>query len=220
MTFTEMVQEVADRTGMNSQTGLALIGRAVNERYRQMASSVGFSMVQRTTATATSTAGQQTITFGPTPTPVQKILAVYDATVSPVRMLDEFSVDTIRSGFLVTAAATQYANNYQTTAKSVTILVNSKATTPYTLTADVLSNLTNLTGVQTPNFAEDFHDALVKGAMATVFDSKEKTALAGKYEKMFEDRCGELRYYYAKSAYLQIAQGIRKNSRVPLATVS
>ena len=213
MTFTEIVTLVASRAGVKNQQGLADIEAFVNLRYKAVASSIGLPGIQRTTATATTTAGSQELMFGPTPVSVEKILAVYDATTTPPNPLGERTVDTIRTGILVSSKATLYANNYKTTDKSVTVLLNCASSTPYTLTADVLANLMNLSGLQTPAFAESFHDILMWGALADVYDDKDKAAQASKYEKKFDARVSELRYHVAKSGYLQIAQGLRQSTR-------
>lgn len=211
-TFTEIVTRVAARTNLRTPAEVALVGEFVNQRYRQVASSVGMAPVARTTATAVTTSGNRYLTFGPTPTPVVKILAVYDATTTPPTSLDERTVDSVRMGIVVSDKATRYAI-YSTTAKSVTVLLNSASTTTYTLTADVLTTVTALNGLLTPNFSEDYHDILEYGALADVYDDKEKPTQAAKFETKYEDRLKELRYYLAKSAYLQIAQGIRQNNR-------
>ncbi len=98
-------------------------------------------------------------------------------------------------------------------ASTVTIYLDCIPATIYALTADALVNLSTLSGSMIPAFAEDYHDLLVLGAMATEYDKMEKTPLADKKEKQYEDRLSQLRMYIAKSAYKDIVQGGGQTNR-------
>ncbi len=58
-----------------------------------------------------------------------------------------------------------------------------------------------------PLFPSSFHDLLIFGAMATELDKMEKYEFAKKQEAMYQIRLADLRYYIAKSRYLDIHQG-------------
>lgn len=207
MTFTEIVNEVGEKTGAATPKAWNRIGRYVNIRYRNLASSIGFSTVQRTTATAKSTIGSAYLTFGNATQGVEKLMSVFDEAYSPVRVLVERTFDDLRNSSSLTGPAMEYAIA-TSAAHTVTVLLNVTATSAYEYAADVLSNLLALRGLQEPAFPEDYHDILLYGALADEYGKQEKGDLEDKAEDKFEKRASELRLYFAKSAYLEIAQGI------------
>lgn len=211
MTFADIQTEIADRLNLTTVAALARIGRSINERYRWMASELGFSTTQRGTATATTTIGNRSLTFGPTPVKVEKILAVYNPLLtSPAGVLGEVTFDEMRNQTAGSDPARQYAIQLMG-ADSVTIYLGSTPASAYVLNADVNVNLATLNGVQVPAFAEDYHNLLVYGGMATELDKMEKYDLSQKKEAQFNGRLAELRFYIAKSAYLDIHQGKKRN---------
>lgn len=209
MTFTTIQSRVADRLNLTSAQALARIGNSINEKYREVASSIGMATVERSTATAT-TVGNGTrllaFTTAATGTGVQKILSVYDAAFTPPIILDELSFDQIRNDAVETDPPLEYAIA-TTTSASVTVMLSSACTTVFTLTADVLANMTDLSGSATPNFPEDFHDMLIYGVMAIELEKMEKYDMVAKQDEHFQSRLADLRYYIAKSAYLDIVPG-------------
>lgn len=211
MTFTDIVNEVADRMNLTSPQALTRIGRSVNERYRWLASSIGFDTIERRTATANTVIGSRYVTFGPSPVNVQKLLAVWNPNLTPIYVLDQVSFDTLRNSVEMTGhQPRQYAVSLMGSS-SVQIFLDGVADTVFPLNADVMTNLTTLSLNDVPAFAEDYHDALVYGAMATEYDKMEKPELAKTKEDQFEVRVSELRMFIAKSAYLTIYPARRKN---------
>jgi len=207
------VAEVADRCDLTSATALTRIGREVNERYRWLASSVGFSTIQLVPGvTASTTIGSRSLVFGATGTPVEKLLTVYNAAYTPPQVLGQISWDQMRNQSLSTDPPQQYA--IQTMGDhTVTIYLGSTPATVYALTADVLANLTSLSGTNAPAFAEDYHNILVYGVLGSEYMRMEKPELARVYDNesdrtpgLFQTRAAQLRYYIAKSAYLDIYQ--------------
>src|SRR5438067_386533 len=166
MTFAEIQTEIGERLNLTSATAVARIGRSINERYRWLASSIGFSTIQRTTASATTSIGNRSLAFGPTPTGVEKILSVYNTAYTPAMVLGEQTFDELRNSPIGTDPPQQYAIQLEGSS-SVTIFLDCTPATAYALTADVLSNLATLSGTNVPAFTEDFHDILVYGGMAT-----------------------------------------------------
>ncbi len=197
---------MSERLNLTSGPSLARIGRSVNEKYRALASSIGLQTTARGVATATTVIGNRALTFGPTPTAVMKTYAVYDATVSPVRMLSEISFDEMRNAVLGTSQARRYAVQNMA-ATTVTIRLDATPTTAYVLTADVEVNLATLSGVQVPAFAESFHDLLVYGGMSIELEKMEKYEMAKAQSARCEARISDLRMFIAKSAYREIYQG-------------
>ena len=203
MTFTEIVNKVADRMNLTAATALTRIGDSVNERYRTIASSIGLDTIERQTITASTIIGNRSLVFT-----CEKILSIYNTAFTPVLVLDEISMDLMRNQVLGTDPAQQYAIQLMG-ASTVTVYLGSTPATIYPLSADALVNLSTLSGSQVPAFAQDFHDALVLGAMATELYKMEKYALADKKEEQFMARLSDLRFFIAKSAYRQMYQGSR-----------
>lgn len=208
MTFTEIVAAVADRLNLTSADALTRIGKEVNERYKWMASDVGFSTIARTTVSATTVIGTRSLAFGSaTNTGVEKILSIYTADGQP---LGKRSFDELRN--MVDSTTTDPALYYAdmlSAPRVQTVFLSSTPGSVYTLTADVLTNMTTLAGTTEPAFPDNFHNILIYGAMATELDKMEKYDLSEKKEKQFEGRLSELKLYMAVSGYLDIYQGKR-----------
>ena len=206
MTFADIQAQVADRLNLTSPDALQRIGLSINERYRQMASSIGLETTVRGSVTATTSIGQQTLTFGPTPVGVQKLYTVYNPAFTPVTVLDQVSFEELRQ--TVPGTDPPYSFAVQNVgANYVTILLDCVPASAYALNADADLNLTALTGTAVPVFPENFHNALIYGAMATELDKMEKYDMAQVQEKRYEIILSNLRYYFAASAYLDIYQG-------------
>jgi len=137
---------------------------------------------------------------------VQKILALYNTAYTPPLVLSEVSYDQIENEPAVSDPPVEYALK-TTTANSVTLKINSLSTSSFTLTADVLVNLQDLSGTALPAFQEDYHDILIYGGMQIELEKMEKYALAKKQSDQYDKRVAQLRYYIQKSAYLDIVQG-------------
>jgi len=220
MTFTEIVGKVADRLNLTSTTALTRIGDSVNERYRALASSCGLNTIQRTTATRVVTIGTRSVVFGPTPIGVEKILSVFNTTLSTTnpQVLGERSFDELRNQPAMTGDQPQEYAIQLMGSSSVTVFLDTIPATAYTLSADVLSNLTTLSGTNVPAFAEDYHDILIVGAMATELDKMEKYDLSKRKEDQYQIRLSDLRMYVASSAYKRIYQnkGMGRGRHAPL----
>jgi hypothetical protein len=210
VTFTDIQNEVADRLNLTSAQALARIGRSINERYKWMASSCGLQTMARTTATASTVINNPQLIFNQSALGggVEKIFSVYDNTITPPRFLGELTFDDVRQ----VASSGGLAQNYAIAlmgASSVTIQLDVTPTTSYVLTADVESNMSTLSGLMVPVFAEDFHNILTYFAMSVELDKMEKYDLAAKQFDLSESRLGEYRLFIAKSAWLDIVQGVR-----------
>jgi hypothetical protein len=202
-----MRDDVAERLNLTSPAALARIGREINDRYRMVASSIGMQTTARSTATATTTIGNRALTFGPTPVAIEKVYVVYDPSASPPRVLepvtfDEMAVHRVLGTDPPHAWAVQSAGP-----SSVTIRLDVIPAAAYPLTADVLANVSALSGSMVPNFAESFHDLLMYGAMATELEKMEKYEMAKKQEAFFRERISDLRFFLAKNAFQTFYQG-------------
>ncbi len=222
MTFTDLVNETADRLNLTSAQAYSRIGRSINERYKWMASSCGLQTMVRTTSVANTTINSAAMTFTTSATGggVEKVFGVYDPTVTPPRFLGELTFEDIEQ----ISSSGGLAQNYAITrmdASSVTITLDTIATGVYSLTADCESNMATLSGLQVPAFAEDFHNILLYFAMSVELEKMEKYDLAKKQFDLSESRLGEYRLFIAKSAWLDIVQGTRAPgvlTNVPLAS--
>ena len=201
MTFTDIQSEIADRLNLTSVQALARIGRSINERYRWVVSSAGLITTSRGSATATTTIGNRSLAFSG-----EKILSVYNTAFTPPMVLTERTFDELRNSILGTDPPINYAIQLMG-GSTVTIFLGSIPATAYLLTADTETNQAVLQGGMVPAFAEDFHDVLIYGGMVTELEKMEKYDLAAKQESLFEKRLSDLRFFIAKSAYLDIYQG-------------
>ena len=201
MTFTEIQTEIADRLNLTSTAALTRIGRSINERYKELASSIGIKTIERTTATANTVVGNRSLAFT-----CEKIMSVYNTAFTPPMVLDEFTFDELRNQVQGTDPPQAYAIQLMG-ASTVTVFLSSTPATIFALTADVLVNLATLSAAAVPAFTEDYHNILVYGGMATELQKMEKYDKADIQEKKYEKRLAEYRLYIAVSAYLDIYQG-------------
>ena len=202
MTFTDVVNEVLDRLNLTSANATTRVGRSINEAYKTIASTIGVQTIERVNGiTANTVIGSRNITFT-----CEKILTVYNTNFTPYLVLDERTEDEMRNETLVTDPATEYAVKLMG-ASTVTLELNSAASSIYTLTADAMVNLGTLSGVQVPAFSEDFHNMLVYKSMQIELEKMEKYDKAEKQEQKYEKRLAEYRLYIAVSAYKILVQG-------------
>lgn len=122
-------------------------------------------------------------------------------------ILGERTMDELRMSILQVGDLPQNWAPANMNADEVTIQLDMIPSTAFILNADVEMNITSLSGVQVPGFAQDFHDILVRGAMADELMKMEKYSEAETQEGKFEKRLSELRLYIAKSNGLDIFQG-------------
>ena len=217
MTFDEIVLKVADRLNLTSADAITRIGEAVNDRYREVATNLGLETTSKSVAIGFTIADDPYMIFGDSDDGVQKIISIYDDLVTPPRLLDEVTVEDLRilgkpvSGWPPQKYAVVRADGF-----SVTVLLDViPEDSDLELTADTLENTIVLSGADVPMFAEDYHDILVHGGMATELYKMEKPSLAERREQQFEKRLSDLRFFLAKSAWKDIYQGKheRYNSR-------
>jgi hypothetical protein len=199
------VTEVQERMNLTSAVAIARIGRSINDKYKEVAASIGLQTTARGVATAATVVGNRALTFGPTPTGVQKIYSVFDA-ANPVPMLDEISFDEMRRRSPKSGKARAYA--VQTMgSSSVTILLDATPTAIFTWSADAELNLATLSGTQVPQFAEAYHNLLIYAAMAVELDKMEKPDLAKAKLEQCEMRTSQLRLFIAESNQRELYQG-------------
>lgn len=134
--------------------------------------------------------------------------------MTPTKVLNEISNDQMRNRVVQTDPPQQYSI-YRASTRTVTIWLDSSVATAFVLSADVEANLATMSGVQEPNFAEDYHDVLQFGALAWEYAKDEKADMAEYWEKQFTTRKNALIQFLVESGYLQTFQGQTENLTRP-----
>ena len=162
MTFTEIRTEIMDRLGYTSTTAQTRVGRLINKIYREVGTSIGMSFTRQTAASEVVTIGNANVTFSET----EKILQVWrlDGSSNPV-VLDEALLAELREAVIPTSDKPTLWALYSTTSNGVTIRINASPETAYTLYADVIAEVSDLSGSTEPAFPESFHDILIDGVL-------------------------------------------------------
>lgn len=99
-----------------------------------------------------------------------------------------------------------------TTSNSIAIRLDAKPETAYTLYADGVAEVADLSGSNEPAFPESFHDILIEGVLREEYLKIEKPGLADRAEAAYEKRLSGLRMFMAKTGYLEIYQGKTEES--------
>lgn len=201
MTFSEIVNSVADTVNATSTEAQSRIGRRVNERYRRAATSLGINLAALSSITAETVSGNPLVTVS-----AEKVITVRDKTAN--RVLDEVSIDQIRNLDADDSESGPPTRFAVITAGASTVVVRLHPTPADVRTLDIDANVTKatLTGIDVPAFAASFHDVLLYGALADESRKIDKRQ-ANEYERQFEQRLSDLRFYLAKSSYLHLHQG-------------
>lgn len=204
MTFKQAQDRVMGRLNLTSADARTRIKEFLNERYRELQTSVGLGRVRRTTGTL------NTVNGTPTYTPAGFIKIFQIAYPAGNKILLEKSEDYIREvdPNLNKVGDPEYFVTQKFTATGVVIRIWPTPTSVMVLNVDGLASGTELSADgDVPAFPEDFHDILVYHALADELDKMEKPDLSSKMAKRAEKRTSELRYFLAKSAYLYRQQG-------------
>lgn len=217
MTFTTIVATVQDRLNLTSSASATRIGEFVNERYRHLTASIGLITSRRETGTLVV---NPTLVLVYPDLPeitillMEKILKITLLSDGGVKVLPEKTFDDISNMNTNTALPQCWAVKL-VEAHQVTIILDAvPLTTPFTLGIEGYAQADVLSGSVEPAFPESFHDILIHGAMADELKKMEKPQLAQLAENKFETRLSDLRMFIAKSAYVDIVQGINKPSSI------
>lgn len=220
-TFAQIQSDILEELNLTSTTATARVGRNINKVHRELCSSLGLEMTSRGVVKAMTTIGNRSLVFNG----AIKVLSVFDPSVSPVRVLDETLFDEMRNSTLGTDPAQVWALQ-SVAATSVTVMLDCVPATSYELDADATITTQTLSGDMTPSINEDFHDLLMYKPMAIELRKMEKYAQAEALDGngnpdarcLYNNRLGQLRLFYAKSAYLQLHQGKSAASPITVAT--
>ena len=203
MTYKQIQDRVLDRLNLTSTEARARIKNFINERYRQAVTSCSLPRLRMGSAAPMTVSGTATLAVTGVIKPTTITLPALN------RVLYERSQDQLRtydpSGQWLGAPQYYAITNYGATSFSLLLMPKPDAT--YVLSVDGYLAGTDLSNdSDVPAFPEDFHDLLEDGALADEYDHKDKDDFATKYEKRFQIRLSELRYFIAKSTYLHRTQ--------------
>ena len=211
MTFAEIVSAVQDRLNLTSSASTTRIGKLVNIYYKRTTTSIGLAQVSRPVVgtSIACTIGSPLVTF----TNMEKVTRVYYLSGTSKKYLDEVTLDQLLEIPLPPTsdnpklwAPQSYTND------DVVIRMDVNAATGFALKADGFAVAGTLSGSNTPVFPESFHDILIEGVLQDEYKKMEKLQLAQISSNIYEQRLSDLRYWAAKSLYLDIHQGKRSNS--------
>lgn len=208
MTFTDIVNEVADRLNIRTTAGTARIGKTVNRYNRQITASIGLQPSRRTVSVVEAmTQGAATVTFDG----LEKITRVVDDSTGEYHVLQEVTWDEIRDveSNTDTDGPTKYAIE-RMASDFVTIRTDWTAQDTRNLKADGYSITGTLSGTDEPPFAESFHYLLIEGALIDEYKKLGQLDMSKDSRVMFERGLSDLRMFIAKSGYLKTRQGERR----------
>ncbi len=278
MTFTAIVAQVMDRLNLTSSAAQTRVGTYVNDRYRELMSSIGLQTSVRTTVSQAVTPGNRQVTFdcekifsifnnfgrtvssitrssttatvttsidhnystgnsviisgatqteyngvftitvtgdttftytvsGSPATPATTTTTIITELQQPQVLLTQITVDELRMMTVINGDSPRNWAPLTIGADEVIVMLDSVPSVAYLLSADVEMNITDLSGSGVPNFPQDFHDILVRGAMADELYKMEKYDLSRVQEQKFEKRMSDLRQFILKTNSLEIYQG-------------
>src|SRR5574341_402487 len=211
MTFTEIVTKIKDKCNLSTTTATTRIGEEVNTRYRAITSELGLITTRRGTITAASSIGNNMLTF----TPCESIINVVDRSTTPYRVLQQVTVEELRQRQPSANNFAQYYAIFSQGYNSVTIMMDCVPAAIFTLYADVHQNLSTLSGSQVPVIPESFHDVLFWGVLYEELGKLQRPVDAKDAKLEYEDRLSKLRFFLAKSSYLENYHGKNRHGNLP-----
>lgn len=202
MTFDDLKRAVKDHCNLTSDAADARIGASLNAHYKRITAKLGMDAARDVTRTVSTTLGQQAVTF----TNIEKIHRILDTTdTSNIRLLMEVSLHQQRSTQPTSGQPTSWAAR-STTSSSVTVLLDTVPQSAYTLQADGVSNLTDLTGDDEPAFPSSFHSMLAWYVISEELLKKEKDRQALVFQQKADTALSDLVFQYADSHTLETRQ--------------
>lgn len=202
--FASLKSRVQDRLLLPSTTAATRIGKYINERYRAVATSIGMQAVRFGTENIVTVNGTPDYT---TTNLIHLMTLTYTA---GNRVMDEVTYDDIRNldpGGIRTGSPELYVKKKFNNA-NLTITIWPTPDAIYTLPGDgILRGAELVNDNDVPVLPEDFEDILIFGACADELIKLEKPALAAAFEAKFVQRQKDLRFFIAKTAYLETRQG-------------
>jgi hypothetical protein len=203
MTFTDLVTEIMSRLNYTSSDATARVGRAINDRYKRVTTSIGLDVTRRVVVGAVTVIGTPLVTVAN----VEKILNIQFRN----KPLELVTIDILRS-IQPSSPQSAYAV-FRSNANSVQIELSWTPTAVESLVVDGYALAPTLAGSQVPAFPESFHDVLIWGSLAEEYRRLEKGGLVKDAEQQFESRLSDLRMFIAANGYNNIFQGKLANKQ-------
>jgi hypothetical protein len=209
MTFKQCQDRTLSRLNLTTTAARTRVKNAVNERNRRLATSCSLSRVRRGTVSINTVADTATITS----TGVVKVFGIMIPTSN--RILTERSIGEMRQ---LDPAETTTGEPYiygvqRDNAASQTIQLFPIPDDIYALDIDGLLTGTDMSADgDIPAFPEDFHDALIFGALADEYGHAGDTVESERYEQKYEQRLRDLRYYLRVSGFLAKRQNSKADT--------
>ena len=200
MTFSEIVDRVAEDLNLTSTNAKARIGRHVNMRHKELRAKPWLQVTRRGVCIQPRTLDTQYLTF-----PTTKIYSIFNP-AQYNQTINELSFDEVRNITPITDPPQNYAIAKQD-ATSTTVFFDAVASTTDPLHADCELRVLDMALNNIPGFNEDFHDALYYGAKYLELLKMEKPDLAVEANSRYDDRISDLKFHIAKTSYLTYLQG-------------
>lgn len=144
-------------------------------------------------------------------TSTEKIERVLDLTPATDVVLNEVSYDEIAGLTLVSSTTPTRFAVKSATGTTVIIILDILANGIFSLSADVLATVADLSGTGVPAFPESFHYILIDGVLADEYAKMEKTDLAARSDQRFQAGVDRLRTFATKSGdYALKGQALRQ----------
>ncbi len=208
MTFNDIVANVMDRLNLTSNDALIRVGKRVNEVYREVTTSLGLITSRRVNLA---------ISLDPTDPDTTLPEVEVEGLEKIERILTEAGNRLVEKTYddltkIPTKSATPRAFAVKRmNPDSVTIVLDGFPVDPFTLTVEGHVDISDLTDDDEPAFPKSFHDLLEEGAMYMELRKMEKPELAQDAQMRYKEKLSDLRMFIAKSAYLDIAQGLNRS---------
>lgn len=201
MTLRDLEERIMERLGLTTESQRQRIRHEINDRIRQVTSSLNLGRTRRGAKTFTTVSGTPTVSA----TGVSLLETLYDPTVRKVP-LTETTLPWIRTRDAA-GSASGTPEAYAVVTHTNDVLTLHLWPTPdavYTLESDVLLSGTDLDSPDdAPGFPSDFHDLLIDGVLADEYARAEKAMpMADRHEIKFDMRVKDLRLHLARTAWL------------------
>ena len=205
MTFDELKTETKDRLNYTSTATDTRVGRLVNKVYRSITTAIGMQVTRVSKVSKVVTIADPEVIF----TATEKVERLWRESSSSIpTMLIEVPLARLRESKAGSSdKPLQYAVK-SVASNTVTVRLDATPATAYTLYADVIQEISDLSGSQEPAFPESFHDVIIEGVLKDEYRKLEKVQLARESEREYEKRLSDLRMFMTKSWSMEIQQGI------------
>jgi hypothetical protein len=201
VTLQQIEDRVMRRLGLTTSEQRQRVRDEINDRYREVQSTLNLGRTRRSTKTFTTVSGSRDVVASG----VSVLETLRDTTVrkSPLSEITLLELRARDAADAVTGVPDTYAVSTHIN-DVLTLKLHPVPNQVIALSADVIASGTEMDSPDDePTFSPDFHDILVHGALADEYMRVEKARPLGQIEEgKFEKRLGELRLHMARTAHL------------------